>query len=133
MLVQARWKLTCTLCKQKNVGACIQCADSKCPTAMHVTCAQKAQLFMAMTDEADDVQVCALLLLLTPPHCIATMHTYSTRLLPRVWHVLGMLLSMWVSVCSCGSSADDILQKTDSQTSPYAPILQQSPISWKQS
>ena len=54
---KARWKLTCTLCKQKNVGACIQCADPKCATAVHVTCAQKAQLFMSMTDENDDVEV----------------------------------------------------------------------------
>jgi hypothetical protein len=54
---KGRWKLTCTLCKQKNVGACIQCADPKCTTAMHVTCAQAAQLYMAMTDEGDDVQL----------------------------------------------------------------------------
>ena len=54
---KARWNLTCSLCKQKKVGACIQCRDPKCTSAMHVTCAQRAQLFMAMTDEADDVEV----------------------------------------------------------------------------
>ena len=54
---KGRWKLSCTLCKQKNVGACIQCADPKCTTAMHVTCAQMAQLYMAMTDEGGDVQL----------------------------------------------------------------------------
>ena len=54
-LEKARWKLTCTLCKRKGVGACIQCADPRCFTAVHVTCAQKEQMFMEFVDEADDV------------------------------------------------------------------------------
>jgi hypothetical protein len=44
---KARWKLNCYICERAQ-GACIQCDFKTCCEAFHVTCGQRAHLYMEM-------------------------------------------------------------------------------------
>ena len=41
-----RSKLTCSICKQRGVGYCVQCSKGKCQAAFHTECARLAGVYM---------------------------------------------------------------------------------------
>lgn len=49
---QARWKLACVLCRQRRVGACIQCHRPNCYSSFHVPCAIIAGFHLSMIPRA---------------------------------------------------------------------------------
>jgi bromodomain and PHD finger-containing protein 1 len=50
---KARFKFNCYICGRNHCGASIQCAKTKCYTAFHVTCAQRARLAMCTTESPE--------------------------------------------------------------------------------
>jgi hypothetical protein len=55
-VLPVRYSLTCSLCKEKQNGACIQCSAPHCKRAFHVTCSIAAQQRMPVViDEATDL------------------------------------------------------------------------------
>ena len=49
---QKRFSMKCTICRKSKVGACIQCCKSNCFKGFHVTCGQKAGLYMNMETQS---------------------------------------------------------------------------------
>jgi len=43
-----RRRLTCSICGSSGAGACIRCEMPRCDTAFHVTCAQRAGVYMRL-------------------------------------------------------------------------------------
>lgn len=67
----ARWRLTCYICKQKGVGACIQCQRNSCYAAFHVTCAQQAGLHMRMDTVKDNTNAAHPIIVQKTAYCDA--------------------------------------------------------------
>jgi hypothetical protein len=40
LIDRKRFKLTCSICKQRGIGCCIQCSKGKCSVSFHVECAR---------------------------------------------------------------------------------------------
>lgn len=41
-----KFKLTCSICKEKKAGVCINCAKEKCSSTFHIECARRANFYM---------------------------------------------------------------------------------------
>lgn len=52
-----RFKLVCSVCRQKNVGCCMQCAQRKCAAAFHVECARLAEFYIETSGEDNTPQI----------------------------------------------------------------------------
>ncbi|XP_014277511.1 bromodomain-containing protein homolog [Halyomorpha halys] len=44
----SRWNLVCSICKSKDIGACVRCKYRTCSVAFHATCAQQKGYAMMM-------------------------------------------------------------------------------------
>ena len=55
-VARRRWNYFCILCKNRAVGACIQCSIKTCKVAYHVTCAFKRGLQMRAIIEDENAE-----------------------------------------------------------------------------
>lgn len=49
-----RFKLTCSLCKLKATGCCIQCSKGKCPVSFHVECARVSGTYLDFAAQSEE-------------------------------------------------------------------------------
>ncbi len=56
LINKTRTKLLCSICKERNVGYCIQCVKGKCQTSFHVECARIGGLPMESAGEGEEAR-----------------------------------------------------------------------------
>eukprot|EP00826_Nyctotherus_ovalis_P044485 TRINITY_DN4803_c0_g1_i5.p1 TRINITY_DN4803_c0_g1~~TRINITY_DN4803_c0_g1_i5.p1 ORF type:complete len:450 (+),score=140.32 TRINITY_DN4803_c0_g1_i5:108-1457(+) len=57
LIDKKRFKLTCSLCKQKAAGCCIQCNEGKCPVSFHVECARLNGTYLDFEAHSEEASI----------------------------------------------------------------------------
>lgn len=57
LIDKKRFKLTCSICKQRGIGCCIQCNKGKCPVSFHVECARISGVYLEFEAHNEEASI----------------------------------------------------------------------------